>query len=58
MYIFNLIAKLKKNCLGYKHFSTFFQKKKRGHSSGHGLQLITYYYTVLALHQISDNLFY
>ena len=28
MYIFNLIAKLKKICLGYKHFSTFFQKRK------------------------------
>ena len=46
MYIFNLIAKLKKICLGYKHFSTFFQKKKRGHSSGQGHQLITYYSTV------------
>jgi len=46
MYIFNLNAKLKKKMFRIQTFFNFFPKKKRGHSSGHGLQLITYYYTV------------
>lgn len=44
MYISYLIAKLEKKYLGYKHFITFFQKKKRDPSLRHGLPLITHYY--------------